>query len=100
MAGHRLESLVIIEALEMALWRRKFPTAVLVHSDRGSQYCSDIYQALLKKHELICSMSRAGECWYNAAMESFYHSLKVEFVQFSTGFKTRSEAKKVNCGVH
>lgn len=91
----RLESALIIEALEMALWRRKFPTGVLVHSDRGSQYCSDIYQALLKKHRLICSMSRAGECWDNAAMESFYHSLKVELVQFSTGFKMRFEAKKL-----
>jgi putative transposase len=90
-----LESPLIIEALEMALWRRKFPTGVLVHSDRGSQYCSDVYQALLKKHRLICSMSRAGECWDNAPMESFYHSLKTELVQFSTGFKSKSEAIKL-----
>lgn len=91
----RLESPLIIEALEMALWRRKFPRGVLVHSDRGSQYCSDRYQALLKKNELVCSMSRAGECWDNAAMESFYHSLKTELVQFTLGFKTRSEAIKL-----
>ena len=90
----RLESSLIIEALEMALWRRKFPRGVLVHSDRGSQYCSDQYQALLKKNELVCSMSRTGECWDNAAMESFYHSLKTELVQFTLGFKTRSEAIK------
>ena len=90
-----LESPLIIESLEMALWRRKFPTDILVHSDRGSQYCSDVYQALLTKHGLICSMSRTGECWDNAAMESFYHSLKVELVQFSIGFKTRFEAKKL-----
>ena len=91
----RLESPLIIEALEMALWRRKFPRGVLVHSDRGSQYCSDRYQALLKKNELVCSMSRAGECWDNAAMESFYHSLKTELVQFTLGFKARSEAIKL-----
>ena len=88
----RLESPLIIEALEMALRRRKFPTGVLVHSDRGSQYCSDAYQKLLKKSGLICSMSRAGECWDNAAMESFYHSLKTELIHFVTGFATRSEA--------
>lgn len=88
-----LESDLIIEALQMALWRRKFPIGVLVHSDRGSQYCSDVYQDLLKKHGLICSMSRAGECWDNAPMESFYHSLKTELVQFSKGFKNKLEAK-------
>lgn len=90
-----LESPLIIEALEMALWRRKFPTGVLVHSDRGSQYCSDLYQALLKKYSLICSMSEAGECWDNAPMESFYHSLKTELVQFSIGFKSKEEAIKL-----
>ena len=90
-----LESPLIIEALEMAVWRRKFPAGVLVHSDRGSQYCSDLYQALLKKYNLICSMSRSGECWDNAPMESFYHSLKTELVQFSTGFKSKAEAIKL-----
>ena len=90
-----LETSLIIDALEKALWRRKFPKNILVHSDRGSQYCSHAYQALLKKHALLCSMSRAGECWDNAPMESFYHSLKIELVQFSTGFKTRAEAKKL-----
>jgi len=90
-----LETSLIIDALEKALWRRKFPKNVLVHSDRGSQYCSHAYQALLKKHGLLCSMSRAGECWDNAPLESFYHSLKIELVQFSMGFKTRPEAKKL-----
>ena len=70
----RLATPLVIEALEMALWRRKFPKDVLVHSDRGSQYCSHAYQALLREKGLICSMSRAGECWDNAAMESFYGS--------------------------
>jgi len=66
-----------------------------VHSDRGSQYCSHAYQALLREKGLICSMSRAGERWDNAAMESFYHSLKIELIQFVTGFKTRPEAIKL-----
>lgn len=95
---NRLESSLIVEALEMALWRRKFPTGVLVHSDRGSQYCSEVYQALLKKHGLICSMSRTGECWDNAPIESFYHSLKTELVQFTIGFKSRLEAIKLIVG--
>lgn len=90
-----LEAPLVVEALEKALWRRKFPTGVLVHSDRGSQYCSDVYQQLLKKYGLICSMSRSGECWDNAPMESFYHSLKIELVQFSKSFKSKEEAKYV-----
>ena len=88
----RLETALIVEALEKALWRRKFPVRVLVHSDRGSQYCSARYQKLLCDNQLICSMSRTGECWDNAPMESFYHSLKTELVQFIKGFKTREEA--------
>ncbi|MBP6103506.1 MAG: IS3 family transposase [Gammaproteobacteria bacterium] len=91
----RLTTSLVIEALEMALWRRKFPKGVLVHSDRGSQYCSHIYQALLQEKGLICSMRRAGECWDNAAMESFYHSLKIELIQFVTGFQTKPEAIKL-----
>lgn len=88
-----LETSLISEALQKALWKRKFPKGVLVHSDRGSQYCSHEYQKLLKDNGLICSMSRKGNCWDNAPMESFYHSLKVELVQFVLGFKTREEAR-------
>lgn len=87
-----LETPLIAEALRKALWKRKFPKNVLVHSDRGSQYCSHDYQKLLKDNSLICSMSRKGNCWDNAPMESFYHTLKIELVQFSLGFKTRREA--------
>ncbi len=56
------------------------PTDVIVHSDRGSQYCSGAYQKLLKKHDLICSMSAKGNCYDNACAESFFHSLKVEAI--------------------
>jgi len=72
----RLETVLISDALQKALWKRKFPVGVLVHSDRGSQYCSHDYQKLLKDNSLICSMSRKGNCWDNSPMESFYHTLK------------------------
>ncbi|MFP1527042.1 DDE-type integrase/transposase/recombinase [Escherichia coli] len=54
------------------------PRNVIVHSDRGSQYCSVDYQALLKRHNLRGSMSAKGCCYDNACVESFFHSLKVE----------------------
>jgi putative transposase len=80
--NNRIETFLISEALQKALWKRKFPKGILVHSDRGSQYCSDDYQKLLKNNSLVCSMSRKGNCWDNAPIESFYHTLKVELVQF------------------
>ncbi|EJZ0950065.1 IS3 family transposase [Escherichia albertii] len=66
------------DALQMALWRRKRPRNVIVHSDRGSQYCSADYQTLLKRHNLRGSMSAKGCCYDNACVERFFHSLKVE----------------------
>ncbi len=90
----RLETTLISEALQKALWKRKFPKGVLVHSDRGSQYCSKEYQQLLKQHFLVCSMSRKGNCWDNSPMESFYHTLKTELVQFTLGFKYKEEARE------
>jgi len=66
----------------MALWRRGFPKEVIVHSDRGSQYCSNIYRDIIGKHQLKQSMSRKGNCWDNACVESFFHSLKVEAIQY------------------
>ena len=60
---------------------RRLPGEGLVaHSDRGSQYASDHYQRLLERHEITCSMSRRGNCWDNAPMESFFASLKYEEV--------------------
>ena len=67
------------------------PKGVIVHSDRGSQYCSAAYRQLLKEHELICSMSKRGDCYDNAAMESWNHSFKVEAIH-GERFKTRAEA--------
>lgn len=76
-------------ALTMALWRRKLPKGVIVHSDRGSQYCSKDYQSLIKKHELLCSMSAKGNCWDNAVAEGFFHTLKVEVIH-GERFPTRA----------
>ncbi len=90
--GKRINKELVCNALTMALFRRKFPKGVIVHSDRGSQYCSKKYQKLMKNNGLICSMSGKGCCYDNAAMESFFHSLKVELVHRVT-YKTRQEAK-------
>ena len=68
------------------------PKGVVVHSDRGSQYCSAAYQELFSKYQLICSMSKKGDCFDNAAMESWNHNFKVEAVH-GERFKARPEAK-------
>ncbi|EHJ4094851.1 IS3 family transposase [Escherichia fergusonii] len=74
----RMTAQLACDALQMALWRRKRPRNVIVHTDRGGQYCSADYQALLKRHNLRGSMSAKGCCYDNACVESFFHSLKVE----------------------
>ncbi|ECJ6095461.1 IS3 family transposase [Salmonella enterica] len=68
------------DALQMALWRRKRPEKVIVHTDRGGQYCSTDYQSLLRRHNLRGSMSARGCCYDNACAESFFHTLKVECI--------------------
>ena len=83
----------VCDALTMALFRRGFPKDVIIHSDRGSQYCSKQYQALLKLNKLVCSMSRKGCCYDNAAMESFFHTLKVELV-YREFYATRQQARQ------
>ena len=77
----------------MALWKRRLPTGVILHSDRGSQYCSAAYQTLLAQHELVCSMSKKGDCYDNAAMESWNHSFKVKAIH-GERFATRKVAKQ------
>jgi len=63
-----------------------------LHSDQGAQYAAVSYQKLLQELGFVCSMSRKGNCWDNAPMESFFHSLKTEWVVFED-YKTRSEAR-------
>jgi len=87
-----MKSTLITDALTMALYRRKKPTDVIIHSDRGSQYCSYQYQKLLKDNQLIRSMSATGNCYDNAAMESFFHTLKVELIH-NEKYETREIAK-------
>ena len=66
---------LVTDALMMAIWRRGEPDALLHHSDQGSQYTSEQFQLLLTSNGVTCSMSRSGNCWDNAAMESFFSSL-------------------------
>ena len=89
----RMTQQLVCDALTMALFRRGFPKDVIVHSDRGSGYCSKRYQKLLKQNKLICSMSRKGCCYDNAAMESFFHTLKVELV-YCEFYVTRQQARQ------
>jgi putative transposase len=90
--SERMTSALVINALQMALWRRKMPRGVIVHSDRGSQYCCYDYQKLLTENGLIASMSKRGDCYDNAAMESWNHSLKVEAIH-GEKFSTRDVVK-------
>lgn len=91
--SHRMTESIVLDALKMALFRRKIGSKLLLHSDRGSQYASDNFQKLLRDNGIECSMSRSGDCWDNAAMESFFHSLKTECV-YHERYQTREEAKK------
>ena len=71
---------LVISALALALQQRQPVAGLVLHSDRGSQYASDEYQALLRRHHVICSMSRKGNCWDNSVMERFFLNLKMERV--------------------
>jgi transposase InsO family protein len=90
----RMQDELVMNALKMALFRRKIASGLLLHSDRGSQYASDAMQRLLVRHGIECSMSRKGNCWDNAVAESFFRSLKTECV-YHQQFQNRDEAKKV-----
>ena len=68
----------VLDALMMAVWRRGKPVQLMHHSDQGSQYTSEEFQRLLVDQGIVCSMSRRGDCWDNAAMESFFSTLKLE----------------------
>jgi putative transposase len=91
--SERMTASLVCDALQMALWRRHRPTGVIVHSDRGSQYCSGAYQQLIAEHGLQCSMSAKGNCYDNACAESFFHSLKVEAIH-GERFATREEMRQ------
>jgi len=87
----RMKKALVIRALMMAVNLRKPPPGLIHHSDRGSQYASHAYQALLKQYGMICSMSRKGNCWDNAPIERFFSSLKREWTSDRL-YRTRQEA--------
>jgi putative transposase len=91
--SERLKSRLVVDALEMAIERQLPGDGLLSHSDRGSQYASEHYQDLLKRNGIRCSMSRKGDCWDNAPMESFFATLKKELVFFED-YATRDEARQ------
>lgn len=90
--GARLTSRLTVDALTQAIGRRRVQPGLLHHSDRGSQYAAGDYQCLLLQHGMICSMSRKGDCYDNAVMESFFATLKRELV-LCERFATRDDAK-------
>jgi putative transposase len=83
---------LVTDALMMAIWRRGKPDALLHHSDQGSQYTSEHFQRLMADNGVTCSMSRSGNVWDNAAMESFFSTLKTERTARKT-YRTRDQAK-------
>ncbi len=84
---------LVCDALTMALWQRKPKAGLLHHSDRGSQYASRQFRQLLKTHRVTGSMSRKGDCWDNAVVESFFGTLKQERVQWRH-YQTRHAAQQ------
>ena len=83
---------LVLDALMMAVWRRRPKTPVIIHSDQGSQFGSDDFNRWCKDNHLIRSMSRRGNCWDNAVAESFFSSLKKERIKRRI-YASRQEAK-------
>ena len=83
---------LVADALVMAIWRRGKPDALLHHSDQGSQYTRQQFQTLMSDNGVTCSMNRSGNVWDNAAMESFFSSLKTERVRRQV-YRTRDAAR-------
>ena len=92
--SERITKSLVLEALRMALGRRRPDRGggLLHHSDRGSQYASAAFQELLRDENITCSMSRKGNCWDNAMMESFFATLKKERIYLEE-YATRAEAR-------
>jgi putative transposase len=83
---------LVCDALNMAIQQRRPAPGLIVHSDRGSQYASELYQDLLDEHGFVCSMSRRGNCWDNAVAERFFLNLKMERV-WQRQYANHTEAK-------
>jgi putative transposase len=89
----RMKSYLVEQALSMAYWHRKPDKGLIHHSDRGSQYAGKEYQKLMKRYGMVCSMSRKGDCWDNAVVESFFHTLKTERTNGNI-YRTRDQARR------
>ncbi len=89
----RMKMQLVCDALKMAIWRRQPKAGLIHHSDRGSQYASKGFRRLLKAHGIKGSMSRKGDCWDNAVVESFFGTLKQERVQWRN-YQSRYEAQQ------
>jgi putative transposase len=90
--GDRMSTVLTSTALEMALQHRGGPTGLLHHSERGCQYAATVYQPRLLDLHIQCSMSRPGNCWDNAVVESFFATLKTELIP-QRPFMTRQAAR-------
>jgi len=90
--GSRMQTSLVLDALTMAVWRRKPKESVIIHSDQGSQFGSDEFNRWCKDNRLNPSMSRRGNCWDNAVAESFFSSLKSEQIKNHI-YPTRAQAK-------
>ena len=89
----RMQTSLALNALLMAVWRRKPTNKVIVHSDQGSQFTSQEWREFLTDHNLEASMSRRGNCYDNAVAESFFHLLKTERIRRKI-YKTRKDARQ------
>jgi transposase InsO family protein len=92
MADH-LRAELCTEALNMALRQRRPAAGLVHHSDRGVQYACGEYRDLLERHGITCSMSRAGDCYDNAVVESFFKTLKAELV-YHEHYASREQARR------
>jgi transposase InsO family protein len=90
--SERMKAQLVCDALRMAYWRRKPAAGLLMHSDRGVQYASDEHRKLLDQYRMVQSMSGKADCWDNSPMESFFKTLKVEWVH-RWRYATRAQAK-------
>ncbi|MBX3326116.1 MAG: IS3 family transposase [Nitrospira sp.] len=91
--GGRMTTAVVIQALGAAVWAKRPRPGLIHHSDRGAQYCAQAYQQQLREFGLIPSMSRKGNCYDNAPMESFWGTLKTELVHHRR-YATREQARR------
>jgi putative transposase len=88
----RIQADLVCQALKSAYWRRKPAPGLIMHTDRGTQYASEIHRGLIKDYGIVQSMSRKGNCWDNSPIESFFKTLKVERVH-QLRYETRAQAK-------